>query len=275
MADPGATRWRAWAAGTAFVALLIGGLLIVRTEDEPVPPAAPPTPEPPAATRPVVPQPPPPLGRAELIDAVAQATDDYAAGRSAEVALLAGRRVALSLPFGCAGPAEDLSEVQSGWTYDAETGALRVKVQPQDWTEAPFIAATGGGTTVEAAEGFWIERPWTAAEACPRTTARPEQAPARVTLALVELFEPGTKRADRRSGRAYQAVETVEEGEIALDQGLRLRVEGRLVALGDGPPIGCWSESPDLRPICVVRVRFDSIAITDATGTRTLADWKD
>lgn len=224
----------------------------------------------------MVPQPPPPLGRADLIEAVHQAASRYAAGDPPSVPLLAGRRVALSLPFGCNGPAEDLSEVQSGWTYDAETGALRVKVEPQDWSAAPFIAATAGATTVEAAEGFWIERPWTAAEICARgTAATSEQSPSRETLALVELFEPGTKRADRRSGRAYQTVETIEQGEIALDQGLRLRVEGRLVALGDGPPIGCWSEGPSVRPVCVVRVRFDRIAITDATGNLTLADWKD
>jgi hypothetical protein len=274
MAEQGTPGWRAWTAGAAFVALLIGGLLIVRTENEPVPPTPPPTPEHVVATRPIVPQPPQPLGRAELIDTVAQAADDYAAGKPRNIQLLAGRRVALSLPFGCQGPAEDLSKVQSGWTYDAETGALRVKVEPQDWTDAPFIAATAGRTTIEAAEGFWIERPWTAAESCPpRATASAEPSTTRETLALVQLFEPGTKRADRRSGRAYQAVETVAPGEIALDQGLRLRIEGRLAGLGDGPPIGCWSDSPNLRPICTVRVRFDRIAITDASGTRTLADW--
>jgi hypothetical protein len=274
MAEQGAPGWRAWTAGAAFVALLIGGLLIVQTEDEPVPPVTPPTPEPPVATRPIVPQPPQPLSRGELIRAVAQAVDNYAADKPLNVELLAGRRFTINLPFGCGGPAEDLAEVQSGWTYDAETGALRVKVEPQDWTEAPFIAATAGGTTVEAAEGFWIERPWTAAESCPpRAAASAEPPTPRETLALVQMFEPGTKRADRRSGRAYQAVETVEPGEIALDQGLRLRIEGRLVALGDGPPIGCWSDNPNLPPICTVRVRFDRIAITDASGTRTLADW--
>ena len=276
MAEHNAPAWRAWAAGAAFVGLLAGGLLVLRNEDEPPPPARPATPEPPVATRPVAPQPPQPLTRGELIRAVSRAADEYAAGTAPTVDLLAGRRLALTIPFGCGGPVEDLTEVRSGWSYDAETGTLRAKVEGEDWTAAPFIAATARGLTVEAAEGFWIDRPWTSAETCPPGAAVPaELSPIRQTLALVELFEPGTKRADRRSGRAYQAVETVKPGEIALDQGLRLRIEGRLVGLGDGPPIGCWSESPALRPVCVVRVRFDRIAITDAAGTRALAEWTD
>jgi hypothetical protein len=90
----------------------------------------------------------------------------------------------------------------------------------------------------------------------------------------VELFEPGTKREERRSGRPYQAVKKVAPGEMALDQGLRLVVEGRLVAFDKDEAIGCWSPSPDRRPVCLIRVRFDRIAITGPTGDHVLAEWK-
>jgi len=275
MSEGRAAGWRAWTAAAVFLALMIGGLILTRKDDQPPPPPAAPAPAEPVVTRPSVPEPPPPLGRADLIEAANLAASRYAAREPASVALLAGRRFVLNLPFGCEGPAEDLAELRSGWTYDPESRTLRAKVEPQVWTEAPFVQAIAQGATFEAAEGFWIERPWTGAETCPPNAGIPVEAPpSRETLALVELFEPDAKRAERRSGRAYQAVQTVHPGDVPLDQGLRLRVEGRLAAFGDGPPIGCWSETPNLRPICAVRVRFDRVAITDATGSRIFAEWK-
>lgn len=276
MTGPRTPGWRPWAAGFVFLALVIGGLLVARPEAEPPPsPVATPA-EQPAPARPIVPQPQPPLGRADLVEAVQLAASQYAAGEPIAVALLAGRRFAVNLPFGCSGPVDDLEAARSGWTYNPESRSLRAKVEPQVWTDAPFIDAIAGPVAFEAAEGFWIERPWSRSENCPPGAGPSTEAAAvRETLAIVELFAPGAKRADRRSGRAYQAVQTMEPGAMALDRGFRLRVEGRLVALGDKPPIGCWSESPALRPICVVSARFDRIAITDASDSQTFAEWKD
>jgi hypothetical protein len=179
----------------------------------------------------------------------------------------------------------------TGWSYDADEGTLRVKVTPEVWTDAPELEQIAAGVAFEAAEGFWIRRPWQRADICPAKLATPQPEPSpsgspsaeatspplppvRQTLGIVELFEPGTKREERRNGRAYEAVEKVAPNEIALDRGLRLVVEGRLVAFDKDKAIGCWSPSPDRRPVCLIRVRFDRIAITGPTGDHVLAEWK-
>ena len=287
MTDRRTSGWRAWAAAGIFVGLVVAGVLITRPAPEPAPrPVATPTPTP---IIPAIPQPLPPLSRGDLIDAANLAASSFASGEQRPASDLPGRRFALSMPFGCAGPAADLKNVPTGWSYDADEGALRAKVTPEVWTEAPVLKAIAAGATFEAAEGFWIERPWQRTEACPAKVVAPQPGPigtpapeleptasppARQTLGLVELFEPGTKREDRRNGRPYQAVKGIESGELPLDRGLRLVVEGRLVALANGHAIGCWSPSPDLRPVCMINVRFDRIAITGPTGEHVLAEWK-
>lgn len=263
--------WRAWLAGAVFLALVIGGLLMTRRTEPPaaVEPAAP-LPAPKAIA---LPQPPPPLGRSDLIDAANLAASSYAAEQPLPNTVLAGRRFALSLPFGCDGAAPDLNEQASGWTLDEDQRTLRVKVTPEVLTYSPLLAAVAGGAPIEAAEGFWIDRPWSRAEACPPTTDRLDSVPDRQSLAIVQLSEPGAQRSRTRGQRAYQAVQSVEG--LDLSAGLRLRIEGRLAALGDKPPIGCWSESPGQRPSCMISARFERIAITDASGDRVFAEWTD
>jgi len=266
--------WRAWLAGAVFLALAIGGLLITRRAEAPTPAASPTpvaSPSPQAAR---LPQPPPPLGRAELTEAAELAASRYAAGEAIPNTVLAGRRFILSLPFGCSGPVADLAEVQSGWTLDEDGRTLRAKVLPEELTETALMTATAGGAQVEAAEGFWIDRPWRLAETCPAAASK-DAVPDRQTLALVELYEPGAQRARRRGGRAYTAVQPVGAEPLDLSAGLRLRIEGRLAPIADGPPIGCWSESPAQRPSCLISARFERIAITDASGARVLAEWND
>jgi hypothetical protein len=224
------------------------------------------------------------LSRGDLIDAAALAASSTASGDQRPASDLPGRRFALSIPFGCSGPTANLKEAATGWSYDADKGTLRVKATPQVWTEAPILKAIAPGVAFEAAEGFWIERPWQRSETCPADVAAPQPGPSpsptatpasiRQTLGLVELFEPGAKREERRNGRAYEAVQNIGPGDIALDHGLRLIVEGRLVALDKDKAIGCWSPSPDRRPVCLIRVRFDRIAITSPTGDHVLAEWK-
>lgn len=285
MNDRKASGWRTWTAAGIFVGLVVAGVLISRTEPKPEPtptPAATPSPAPIVPA--IVPRPLLPLTRSDLIDAADRAASHFAGGEQAPASDLPGRRFTLSLPFGCAGPAANLKEVPTGWSYDAEDGTLRVKVTPQVWTDAPILKTAAAGVGFEAAEGFWIDRPWKRSDTCPpqpgATPAQPETpqaaapVPSRQTLGLVELFEPGAKREERRNGRAYEAVKKVEQGELALDKGLRLVVEGRLVALANGQAIGCWSPSPDQRPVCMIRVRFDRIAITGPTGEQILAEWK-
>ena len=287
------SSWRTWTAAGIFVGLVVAGIVITRPVDEtPTTQAPKATPTAAPIVPAIVPRPLLPLTRADLIDAAAQAASRFASGEPAPASDLPGRRFVLNLPFGCSGPAPDLKKAATGWSYDAEDGTLRAKVTPEVWTEAPVLKTIAAGVAFEAAEGFWIERPWQRSETCPAKAAGPEPSPsptptasplptstaplspARPTLGLVELFEPGAKREERRNGRAYQAVKTVEPGALPLDRGLRLVVEGRLIALANGQAIGCSSPSPDQRPTCMINVRFDRIAITGPTGEHMLAEWK-
>ena len=286
--------WRAWAAAGIFVGLVVAGVLITRPAPKPAP-----APTPTATAEPIlpaVPTPLPPLSRADLIAAAERAASSVAAGETRPASDLPGRRFALSIPFGCDGPAAALKQAATGWSYDADKGTLRVKATPQVWTDAPLLKVIAAGVDYEAAEGFWVERPWQLSETCPARSPAPGPSPSpipasassptplpspsatplpvRQTLGLVELFEPGTKREERRNGRAYEAVQKLAPGEIALDRGLRLVVEGRLVAFDKDKAIGCWSASPDERPVCLIRVRFDRIAITGPTGEPVVAEWK-
>ncbi|MBA2920309.1 hypothetical protein GON01_01230 [Sphingomonas sp. MAH-20] len=294
MTDRRTSGWRAWAAAGIFVGLVVAGVLITRPAPKPAPaPTATATAEP---ILPAMPTPLPPLSRADLIEAARRAASSVAAGEARAASDLPGRRFALSIPFGCDGPTEALKQAATGWSYDAGKGTLRVKATPQVWTDAPGLKAIAAGVDYEAAEGFWVERPWQLSETCPARSPAPGPSPAPgeapasspaplpspsatplpvvQTLGLVELFEPGTKREERRNGRAYQAVQKLAPGEIALDRGLRLVVEGRLVAFDKDQAIGCWSASPDQRPVCLIRVRFDRIAITGPTGEHVVAEWK-
>jgi hypothetical protein len=277
MTERRTSGWRAWAAAGIFVGLVVAGVLVTRPAPEPAPsPVATPTPAP---ILPAIPKPLLPLTRSDLIKAADLAASSFAGGEQRPASDLPGRRFALSIPFGCTGPDADLKTTTTGWSYDAEDGTLRAKVAPNVWTDAPALKAIAARAEFEAAEGFWIARPWQRSENCPvepapAATPTPSPTPGEQTLGLVELFEPGTKREERRSGRPYQAVKKVAPGEMALDQGLRLVVEGRLVAFDKDEAIGCWSPSPDRRPVCLIRVRFDRIAITGPTGEHVLAEWK-
>lgn len=49
------------------------------------------------------------------------------------------------------------------WRYDEAAGALRIHVAPATWSTAEW---SRDSATLEAMEGFWIERPWSSAETC-------------------------------------------------------------------------------------------------------------
>jgi hypothetical protein len=308
-------NWRALVAGGVFIALLIAAVLIARPEKAPIKELPVPArlPSPPVAAAPVL-----PLGRAELIDAAARAADAHARGAavSSEDSKLVGRRFTLQLPFGCTGSADADSEAPLRWSYDPAEGTLRVSVTPNVWTDAAPVRAAAQGVEYEAAEGFWIERPWLRNADCPlvapaQPQAQPAEpvdpanestvafanensptpvvasideapvggetanvpAPARKTLALVELFEPGSRRAARRNGRPYTVVTNIAPGEIDLSKGLRLVVTGRLAALRQGTAIVCTGTLIDERPLCMIGAEVDRVAITDASGSRILGEW--
>jgi hypothetical protein len=293
-------NWRALLAGGVFVALLIAAVLIARPE-ETLEPARQPAP-------PAIAAPSPPLARADLIDAAARAADAHARGVvvAPEDGELTGRRFTLRLPFGCTGPAADDGEALMRWSYDPAEETLRVSVAPKVWTNAEPVRTAATGIGYEAAEGFWIERPWLRSGDCPvmpqpAPAAEPapgaaegnqamaaagpdgvaEVAPApqaqnsraRETLALVELFKPGSRRAAQRSGKPYTVVAKLAPGEINLARGLRVVVTGRVVPFGAGAPIVCSGDGINERPLCLIGAEIDRVAITDASGQRILGEW--
>jgi hypothetical protein len=293
-------NWRALVAGGVFLALLIAAVSISRPEEETVAEVSSPAPRPvqPEPTAPVT-----PLTRADLIDVAARAADAHARGVAIapEDSAVVGRRFTLRLPFGCRGPAAADSEAPMRWSYDEEAETLRIWVTPNVWTDAAPVRAAAEGIDYEAAEGFWIERPWlrrgecpvaqqppaadvaegneTTAEASSNEAASPVDssetapAPARQTLALVELFEPGSRRAARRNGRPYTVVTKLAPDAIDLSRGLRLVITGRLARLKAGTPVVCGGTIIDERPLCLIGSEIDRVAITDASGERVLGEW--
>jgi hypothetical protein len=281
MSEPRQFRWRTWAAVLLLILLPVLGYLVIRSDASPdnqrrvkKAPAAQTAPAPPPAPSPA----PTAVERRQLIEAAARAASAYAAGQppSSENMLLAGRRFILRLPFGCAGAAPEPDALGSaGWHYDLETQTLRAQVTPQVWTEAPWAAAAAS-QPFEAAEGFWITRPWSFAETCPAPSpGSAEQPSSPETLGIARFFEPGSRRSARRNGEAYSFSRKVPPGQAPGPQGLRLLIEGRLSVDPSRSPVGCWAASPDQRPICIFNARFDRVAITDASGERVFAEWKD
>lgn len=80
----------------------------------------------------------PVLGRADIIAMVATATDALVAGAPVpgKIRSAVGRRFELSVPFGCAGPAEQGSLELLPWRYDESEETLRLHVEPTTWSLA-------------------------------------------------------------------------------------------------------------------------------------------
>lgn len=289
-----------------FIMLVAGAFLILRPDRADETPKSEPIPAPPA---PALPATKPPLSRAELIEAVARAADAYATGQPAPSANaeLAGRRFSLVIPFGCEGPGETGDE--AFWTYDEARGTLRASVRPENWTDDETIRAMAGPLNFEAAEGFWISRPWIRTGGCPvlpaasATTEAPPAAPdeegstttgdsekeaapeeetapeqdaaLRRQLALVEFFAPGSRRAARRGGRPYTLTAKIAPQEIDLARGMRLLVEGRVASLPNGQPVICSGDALKGPPLCLISVSLNRVAITDQSGQKLLSEWND
>lgn len=274
-------RWRAWTA-LLFLALPLLGYLLIRSEAptvEPAPIVRSPAPQPTVQTAPAQPVRLSALGRVELIKAAREASGAYAAQLAvpSENIALAGRRFVLRLPFGCNGPVQDAEELgRAGWHYDPATQTLRAQVTPEVWTESPWALAASG-QSFEAAEGFWIARPWSPTDSCPVQSAGalPDQPSPAQTFGIARFFEPGSSRAARRNGEAYRFSKKVAPEQAPGAQGLRLVIEGRLSADPSRQPIGCWAASPDMRPVCVFNARFDRVAVTDASGQTVFSEWRD
>lgn len=226
--------------------------------------------------------PPPALDRAALLQAMDVAASAYAAGQAPGGASLAGRRFALKQAFGCIGPTPPRGEDAAGdglghWSWGEQRKSMELRLAPGDWSESPLIA--GGADSWEAAEGFWLARPWLRADGCPGVEGDPlasgPAAPSPQTAGLAAVFEEGGSRLGRRNGRAYSFVVRGEGDQPppAPTGGYRLVLEGRLTAFADGNAIRCRASSPEQRPVCIAAAQVDRVAFEDASGA-VLSEWR-
>lgn len=286
MEEPSLRSSKLALAGGVAATLLIGaaGFLLGRSTTEREPVAAPPPPV--VAAAPALPPAPVEeergvLDRGDLIALAAAAADAAASGRGVPPEVLAanGRRFELRLPFGCDGPANETSQAPMRWRYDPAEQVLRVQVVPIVWTAAdwPTAAAT---PDVEAVEGFWVARPWSASEACTAAAASPQATgtdPVTLpgqTLAIAQFFAAGDTRQGRRDGRPFQTSKRVAPAELAAAAGFRLRLSGRIGNVPGGGPAQCRQPGgPEQRPICVVAATMDEVALENPTNGEILATW--
>ena len=90
---------------------------------------------------------------------------------------LVGRRFSVRQVFGCTGPATPpAADAASGdglarWSWGDRRRTLKLTLAPGDWTDSALIA--GGADSWEAAEGFWLTRPWLRTEGCPGVQGDP------------------------------------------------------------------------------------------------------
>ena len=236
----------------------------------------------------------PPLGREELVLALARAASDFAAGREdlEHHRRLDGKRFELRLRFGCETDAPDTRR----WTFDERARVVRFRVEPDISRETEQLAELGL-ESFEAVEGFWIRRPWLLEAACPAPEPPPDAeeegaadgaAPGEETSAAAEADEaepprwplPGIaqffteqdSRLRRRDDRAYQATIPLQEGVAPSTSGYDLVLSGRLRRLPDGRVIACVGRGDDAPPSCIASAAFDHVALERPDGT-TLAEW--
>jgi len=215
------------------------------------------------------------MDRAQIIAAVAEASEAYALGRPypETLAKLVGARFEARLPFGCAGEAPDAAV---GYRVDAKRRTLTLRAQPQTWTQTPWIRALAAPAPVEAIEGFWLRRPWISSDGCPAIrapTAASTQAATPETLGLARLFAPGASRLLRHGEKGYEVVLKAEPGQIRL-QGFRLVLAGRIGDFGDHQPVRCRSDGPEQRPVCLLAVEFDRVTFEDPVSGAVLGEWR-
>jgi hypothetical protein len=220
-----------------------------------------------------LPAPEPPLGREQLLLAVIHAASDFAAGADDAKAqhALAGKKFEFRIRFGCEPPPGPAGAY--GWTFDASTGALKVRATPTLSSDDVPVKSVAGDA-FETVEGFWIRKPWLLGATCPRRDPASQPAPEGQLQAvgIAQFFTATGPRTLRRSGRPYEATKKLETGDESKG-GFDLVLTGRLVALPDGRVIACTWTSADEQPSCIISVEFGKVSIERADTHEQLAQW--
>lgn len=257
------------------------------------------------ANLPSVARPAPPVDRAALLAAVAEAASAAAAGTTVapELRALDGRQFEVRIRFGCRGPSTEATSNWLSWSYDPESRIVRVQARPTISGDEPLVARIAG-EDVEAAEGFWIPRPWLLQPVCPAAAAvqsavereppqsnavaaagtaaddeddgeRSEPLPIRQRVGIAQFFTETDSRTGRRDDRPYQARHTLDEGQAIGSQGFNLVLSGRLRAVPGRGVIECSAANADSPPDCIVSAEFQRVWIEQPETREVIADWGD
>lgn len=287
-----AIHLRARSATTALLALsavaLSLGACERRSEPAPQPPLPSAPTQPPAAPAPL---PPPVINRIELLAAINAARSAYAAGEKDANASLAGRRFTIRQAFGCAGPdlrspGDPTVSGTAQWSFGKDNKSIEIRLSPADWRTSPLLVGDPGW---EAAEGYWLTRPWLQSESCPTPAlgddtplaspdvvpalARPRPAPTPQNAGLVVLFGKDSSRVSRRDSKPFTVTLRSDTPLVAPANGYRLVIEGRFGAFPDGQAIRCSAASFDQSPVCVAAAEIDRVAFEDTEGN-LLKEWR-
>jgi hypothetical protein len=113
----------------------------------------------------------------------------------------------------------------------------------------------------------------------PAKPAPPEVAPwpSPETLGVVRIFHTGDSRLKRHTRRPYQVVLKLSDSRIPQDHRFWLVLEGRVVDLhdaqGKGQPVACYSDDAYRRPVCLIALDVDHVALEAMGAGEVLADW--
>lgn len=249
----------------------------------------------PVASPPRIVQANPPLDRSGLLAAVAQAASAAASGAPApaELRALDGRQFEVRIRFGCSGPSAEDTDDWLAWSYDPASRTVQVRARPTISVKDPLVAGIGG-EGFEAAEGFWIPRPWLLQPVCPaaaavqqapadesagsaakheREESPPEPTPARQRVGIAQYYTDSDPRTGRRDSRPYQADYVLEEGQALGSQGFDLVLSGRLRSLPSRSAIECLPSDLDRPPDCIVSAEFQRVWIEQPETGEVIADW--
>jgi len=294
MIEPTPRTSRLVVAGSAAAIILLGGggFLLGRGSAPSPPPAVASPAAVPVAKKMPVPEAPAAriLSRSDLIGIANAAADATSSGVQLPegVSAAEGSRFEIDLPFGCDGPVSEGSREAFQWRYDAKSSSLRVSVTPavfdaSEWMKEPSPGlenAIPSADQEEAIEGFWLARPWSSQGTC--ESGSPSVAPLGIdavtlpgqTLGLAEVFSGEGSRTARRGGKPYESVRRIAESDLKIDQGLRVRLTGRIARFPDGSTVRCRQPAgKDQRPVCLVAVSFDDVAIENPSTKELIATW--
>jgi hypothetical protein len=228
----------------------------------------------------------PPIGRETILLAAARAASAAALGRgdAAGQRELDGKRFEVRIRFGCP-PSRSVTEGASRFElrFDEENRTLRLRAAPDLSLDDKTIAGLSGDT-VEAVEGFWIQRPWLLADGCPPGPQLPPDArdaeggasppsTSHRRIGIAHFFTEADSRTGRRDHRAYEATKVLKEGEQPSAEGYNLVLSGRLRARPLGRVISCTVVSIDAPPQCVVSAEFGRVWIEQPGSKQVVAEW--